>query len=231
MELPEDIKNKMRTESPDIYTIWEKIEKNRKGDNSVESVDSEKTKLSNYLSQLKMLTGAKDIIDGRKIKVTKNVWFIGTANRDESTFEISDKVYDRAQVISLNEKGKEGKYKSVKEAFIDASALLECFNQAIDKFDKKSEVQQKLAEIDNLLMEKFDVSFGNRIETQTVDFAAVFCAAGGKWEDALDYQISTKILRKIVSSDDKEALTEFLSLAKGYVQTEKMLAKQIKELS
>jgi hypothetical protein len=28
-------------------------------------------------------------------------------------------------------------------------------------------------------MDKFDISFGNRIVTQTVDFAAVFTAAGG----------------------------------------------------
>jgi hypothetical protein len=44
------------------------------------------------------------LIDGRKIRVTDIIWFIGTANQDESTFEISDKVYDRAQVVSLNRK-------------------------------------------------------------------------------------------------------------------------------
>jgi hypothetical protein len=33
--------------------------------------------------------------------ITQNIWFIGTANRDESTFGITDKVYDRAQVLDF----------------------------------------------------------------------------------------------------------------------------------
>ncbi|MDE7306474.1 MAG: AAA family ATPase, partial [Clostridia bacterium] len=39
--------------------------------------------------------------EGHTIKIPSNVWFIGTANRDESTFEISDKVYDRAQTMNF----------------------------------------------------------------------------------------------------------------------------------
>ena len=32
------------------------------------------------------------------------MWFIGTANNDDSTFAISDKVYDRAMVMELERK-------------------------------------------------------------------------------------------------------------------------------
>ena len=39
-----------------------------------------------------------------KIKIPENVWFVGTANNDDSTFAITDKVYDRASSISMNEK-------------------------------------------------------------------------------------------------------------------------------
>ncbi|UKI50741.1 MAG: hypothetical protein L6U99_05125 [Clostridium sp.] len=42
--------------------------------------------------------------NGHTLKIPKNVWFIGTANRDESTFEISDKVYDRAQTMNFNKR-------------------------------------------------------------------------------------------------------------------------------
>ena len=38
--------------------------------------------------------------DGR-IKLPPNMWFVGTANNDDSTFAISDKVYDRAMVLNL----------------------------------------------------------------------------------------------------------------------------------
>lgn len=34
------------------------------------------------------------------------MWFIGTANNDDSTFAISDKVYDRAMVMNLDKKAK-----------------------------------------------------------------------------------------------------------------------------
>ena len=39
--------------------------------------------------------------DGRKILVPSNVWFIGTANHDETTNELADKTYDRAHVMTL----------------------------------------------------------------------------------------------------------------------------------
>ena len=79
-------------------------------------------------------------------------------------------------------------------------------------------------------MDKFDISFGNRIVTQTVDFAAVFTAAGGSLEDALDYQISTKILRKVISSDDGEAFLELLDATKDYKETQRLINKRIKDL-
>ena len=41
--------------------------------------------------------------DGR-IKLPENMWFIGTANNDDSTFAISDKVYDRAMILNLDSK-------------------------------------------------------------------------------------------------------------------------------
>ena len=38
------------------------------------------------------------------IHVADSTWFIGTANNDDSTFTITDKVYDRAMPIELNER-------------------------------------------------------------------------------------------------------------------------------
>ena len=43
----------------------------------------------------------KRLTDG-KLKIPQNVWYIGTANNDDSTFAVSDKVYDRALVINLD---------------------------------------------------------------------------------------------------------------------------------
>jgi len=232
MELPESVKAKMKKEDPSIFAIWEKIERSRQGDLKAETSDEDKEKLTVYLDKLGQLTGAKSLIDGRKIRVTDNIWFVGTANRDESTFEISDKVYDRAQVVSLNRKGvPEKQYTPTSVKYISVSDLEKLFEDAIRNNKHKKEVEDRLNELDGVLMEHFDMSFGNRIVTQTINFVAVFVAAGGKLEDALDYQISTKILRKVITSDDEEALLELENATTDYQETQRLIKKRLKELS
>jgi hypothetical protein len=233
MELPEEVKNKISRDSYSIYQIWERIEKSRKGELSSEITDDDKTRLFDYLERLGGLTGAKDLVDGRKVRVTDNIWFVGTANKDESTFEISDKVYDRAQVISLNKKDDEeknvGTYGNRNKMYVSTASLIRMFEEA-KKNSVKADVKARLEKIDKLLMKKFDVSFGYRIENQTIDFAAVFVEAGGKLDDALDYQISTKILRKVIMSDKVEALQELQDLTEKYTKTNELISKRIEDV-
>lgn len=232
MELPENVKQKMKKEEPKAYEVWERIERSRQGDLHAETTDDDKELLTSYLAKLGRLTGAKDLVDGRKIHITDNIWFIGTANRDESTFEISDKVYDRAQVVSLNRKGyPDGKYDHSIQKYISVDDLQSLFDEAILKFKHRDEVKDRLEKIDEKLVEYFDTSFGNRIVTQSQDFTAVFTAAGGNLVDALDYQISTKIIRKIISSDSITNLKELENITKEYATTQKLIQKRIKDLS
>ena len=81
MRLPESIKKDMQRKNPTIYSIWDNIEKSRQGDLKSDVTDEEKEKLTNYLDQLGMLTGAKDLIDGDKIRASEDIWFVGTANQ------------------------------------------------------------------------------------------------------------------------------------------------------
>ena len=231
MELPNIIKEKMEKEKEDIYQIWEKIERSRKGDVKVEITKKEKEKITEYLAKMGQLTGAKDLVEGRKIKITNNIWFVGTANRDESTVEISDKVYDRAQVLSLNKKGvSEENYKNPYQKFISITSLNRLFEQAKRNNKHEEQIMASLNELDEYLRETFDVSFGNRIVRQTIDFVAVFMEAGGTLEDALDYQISTKILRKIITTDDVESLMGLLDKTKPYKETQRLIEKRINQL-
>ena len=46
----------------------------------------------------------KKIKEG-KLKIAPNIWYIGTINNDDSTFMVTDKVYDRAMPIDINDKG------------------------------------------------------------------------------------------------------------------------------
>ena len=54
------------------------------------------------LSQIDNQMTLNTFMDG-KILVPQNLWFVGTANKDDSTFTITDKVYDRAASIVMNE--------------------------------------------------------------------------------------------------------------------------------
>jgi hypothetical protein len=235
MEIPENIKTEMRSKNPNIYEIWENIDRKRKGDATVIISEGDEVKLFEHLNKLKQLIGAKDIIDGRKIKVFENTWFIGTANRDESTFEVTDKVYDRAQVVSLNTKGKiESSYRDEPNAFISAKTLNSLFEEAKQNAGSiKTDAENRLNNIDALLSKLFDISFGNRILKQSIEFVSVFIKAGGDIDTALDYQISTKIIRKIINSDDSKSLQEFVEklLETGvYEMTTALLEKRIKEI-
>lgn len=231
MDLPDKIISKMKTDK-DMFSIWERLNRERQEGTKETISEAEKRDLSAYLEKLNALTGAKDLIDGRKVRVTENIWFIGTANQDESTFEISDKVYDRAQVISLNRRGEQDKnckYISDGARFISVEELQQLFDKAISSFkmsEQHKAVIGRLNALDNVLTEQFEVSFGNRIVDQSVNFAAVFVAAGGTLEDALDYQISTKILRKVLSSDDLEAFEALQAQTKDYPVVQKMIEKR-----
>ncbi|WP_414839732.1 McrB family protein [Carnobacterium sp. TMP28] len=68
---------------------------------SVLEMDNEQRKISLYNQDL-----ANRFYNSEKypheIKIPRNVLFVGTVNLDESTFQFSDKVLDRANVINLN---------------------------------------------------------------------------------------------------------------------------------
>ena len=132
----------------------------------------------------------------------------------------------------MNKKGiSEGKYTKPGQKYISVSDLENLFENASLSGKDLDDVKERLDSLDNLLIDKFDVSFGNRIVTQTIKFTAVYKAAGGTINDALDYQISTKIIRKVITSDDEEALLELEDATKDYPETQRLIRKRLKELS
>lgn len=230
-ELSSDVEKKLRAVSATAFEIWQKKQKERQGDLKVSLSEQEEKALFEQLARLGALIGAKDLVDGRQIRVAPNIWFVGTANQDESTFEVSDKVYDRAQVISLNKKGKpEGPYDPKSQpGFISVELLLQLFEGAGE--GQRKQVEERLEGIDSVLMQYFNLSFGNRIVTQTIKFAAVYVAAGGSLNDALDAQISTKIVRKVLTSDNSEGFMALEDACKGYEKTLQLIQKRLNELS
>jgi hypothetical protein len=145
-------------------------------------------------------TGApRSFIDGRQLQIPGNVWFIGTANHDETTFEFADKTYDRAHVIELPRN--ESRFdidKSLAPLSYSYSSLEKAFSAAEKKHSK--EITELFDEINHsdfvdILGERLGVGWGNRLERQGQRFISTMLASGAKKGEALDHLFATKVLR------------------------------------
>lgn len=190
----------------------------------------EEKHFKNIHGSASLVTGPQLLEDGKTITIPENVWFIGTANKDESTFEITDKVYDRAQVMNFKNRAKGTKLdKDIEKKFIPYGTLKTLFNKAKKEFDFDCASNHAINDIDDYLKAHFKVSFGNRILDQINKFVPVYVAASfvskPKNEaeenvyiyEALDYQITNKVLRKLEYIDmTGEEIEELESIFKNY---------------
>ena len=133
-----------------------------------------------------------------RILLPDNVWFLGTANNDDSTFAISDKVYDRAMVMNLNYRA--DKYtvdRKVESAHFSVEKFKELVTNARNKYPLTDEAKAKLKVLDEYLVSTFHITFGNRIMMQIRNYVPVLVDCGGTELEALDDIIYKKILRKL----------------------------------
>ena len=137
----------------------------------------------------------KKIVNG-KLRLPGNLWYIGTINNDESTFMVTDKVYDRAMPIDINTKVEPFKCREQDSIEINASFLDTLFKEATEKYPLSAKGLEQVKEMDEYIINHFRIAFGNRIMKQLNIFVPVYVACGGKEIEAIDYFIAKKILRK-----------------------------------
>lgn len=135
------------------------------------------------------------IVDG-KLHIEQNIWFIGTANNDDSTFTITDKVYDRAMSLFFDSKGIAFEAKHESPMVVTYDYLRNLFSQASADYPISSKTLEKFAELDNFVITNFKLAFGNRILKQMNSFVPAFVACGGTELEAVDYIFKSKILKK-----------------------------------
>ena len=140
------------------------------------------------------------LVDGR-IKLPINMWFIGTANNDDSTFAISDKVYDRAMVLNLDKKSERFAPPKTEKLHISAEQFYKMVDNAIKEYDVSRRNQKRLESFDAYLIEHYHVTFGNRIMKQIRTYIPVYIACGGDELAALDDILSKKVIRKLESQN------------------------------
>lgn len=131
-----------------------------------------------------------------KLQIPANMWYIGTINNDDSTFMVTDKVYDRAMPIDINDKGEAFDPVDTPAQDINYSYLDNLFQTAIKDNQISEDTLNKIEKMDNYVIKHFRIAFGNRIVAHMKKFVPVFVACGGTEVDGVDYFIARKILRK-----------------------------------
>ena len=134
--------------------------------------------------------------DGR-IKLPPNMWFIGTANNDDSTFAISDKVYDRAMILNLDTKAERFVAPRTKPIHLSAEKFRTLAEEAKREYSVTKRNMKRLEELDKYLIEHFHITFGNRIMKQIQSYIPVYVSCGGEELEALDDILAKKIIRKL----------------------------------
>lgn len=161
--------------------------------------------------------------EGRTILLPENVWFIGTANQDETTNELADKTHDRAFVMELRSRHKGQRFdprKGLRQASYSFQSVKDAFERASTAYGQQ--VQGMLdyigaSTLTGVLEERFGQGWGNRLERQALQFLPVVKATGGSFEMALDHLLATRMFRagKVtgrydVDADDLRAVEQAL---------------------
>ena len=137
----------------------------------------------------------KKLEDG-KLQLPENMWYVGTINNDDSTFMITDKVYDRAMPIAIDDKCEAFEALDTEPLKISYKYLDNTFKTAMKDNEVSQETLDKVAKLDRYVIDHFRLSFGNRIVKQLREFVPVFVGCGGTEVAGIDYVIAHKILRK-----------------------------------
>lgn len=151
------------------------------------------------------------MVDGRHLPIPPNVWFVGTANHDESTAEFADKTYDRAHVMEMPRKT-EAAHFAVEERGrrnpLSYEKLEAAFHGAADaqaKAIQKATEWLRSEPFADDLQGRFRVGWGNRLENQLARYLPVVVESGGSIGEAMDHLLVTKVLRKLKDRHDVRA--------------------------
>ena len=124
-----------------------------------------------------------------EIRLTPNLFFVGTVNIDETTHEFADKVYDRAQLIEM---------KAPREQLIEEIEDAPYSEIVVDVWDAVSKV----------------APFGFRVLNEIQEYTGNASNHGGEWKEALDEQLLQKVLVKVKGTkpEVKESLEQFMEV-------------------
>ena len=150
---------------------------------------------------------------GVELPLGDNVWFIGTANHDETTASFAPKTQSRAHMMELPRKvpnkgdvlDKRGAHKGWGKV-LGHSALLRQFDEAASDHRTIAGEADEFFRLILDVLEDFDdeLSWGPRITRQIHRFVPTVVAAGGSMGLAVDHLLYTKLTRRLRDSFSPE---------------------------
>ena len=146
---------------------------------------------------------AKDpkLLKNGQLKLPTNMWFIGTANNDDSTFAISDKVYDRAMIMNLDKKSNWFDAPYTEGIRLSVKRWEKLVKRAQAEYKLTMRNRRRIGKLDEYMIEHFHITFGNRIMKQINSYVPVMIACGGSELEAIDDILSKKVIRKLESQN------------------------------
>lgn len=137
--------------------------------------------------------------EGRVLQVPDNLWFIGTANQDETTKGFADKTIDRAHVMELPRNEDAFPLEAIQKGLpFDVNSLRKHFTKAQHSHSKQvSDALGKIKKSDfsKLLEKDFDLGWGNRLVHQALRFVPVVMEAGGNIGEGFDHLLASRLFR------------------------------------
>ncbi len=147
-----------------------------------------------------------------KLQVPQNIWFVGTANTDDATFNISEEVYERAMKIQLNKIAEPFTEDYTEPVSCSADYLQSLFDKAQLDHPVKPDNLHRIEDLDTFLGQRFAVKFGTRLMKQLTEFVSVYVACGGKEVEGIDIFVCNKVLPKLVPLNLKFLVRELNDL-------------------
>lgn len=181
-------------------------------------------------------------LDDGYVRIPTNSFFVGTANKDDSTFSIADKVYDRSIPIEFDNRNDYFEAESNSEPITLGMGRLKALfdaaqGDASNQFTREDAA--RYARVTDFIYEEFDVAFGNRVLNQIAALVPVYIACGGTKEEVLDFILARKVLVKLEGRFEdyvKEGLKQVKALLQSvygagvFQRSEKALDTLIKKL-
>jgi hypothetical protein len=154
---------------------------------------------------------------GRRLAIPENVWFVATANQDETTRRFAPKTIDRSTVLELKRVARAPEFAAKPQAGVLEGVSMEKLQNAFARARAENMRNvERLAELPTDLPRAIDdaeLAVGERFRSHMLDFSTAFLACGGSLERAVESMWLHKVLYRLPErgEGDPDAMDQLAS--------------------